>query len=176
MTKRAFGKFPRRKQDAYDTPPEAVKPLLEHLPKSIRFLEPCAGNGQLVVAMEGAGHVCAQATDTRPRHRRVGRHDALQRLFVGARDWIVTNPPWAREVLHPMILHFSALAPTWLLFDADWMHTKQAAPYRYLCQKVVSVGRVSWMQNGTGGLDNCAWYLFDKNHQGQTAFHWRAAA
>ena len=37
------------------------------------------------------------------------------------------------------------LAPTWLLFDADWAHTKQAAPYLRHCSHIVSVGRVHWM-------------------------------
>lgn len=29
------------------------------------------------------------------------------------------------------------------------------------CEKIVSVGRVSWEGNGIKGKDNCAWYLFD---------------
>ena len=62
-----------------------------------------------------------------------------------------------------MIEHFANLRPTWLLFDADWAHTLQARPYleRY-CTDIVSVGRVSWEQNGTSGKDNCAWYKFTK--------------
>jgi hypothetical protein len=40
----------------------------------------------------------------------------------------ITNPPWDRKILHRLIERFSAVGPTWLLFDADWMHTKQSAP------------------------------------------------
>ena len=76
-------------------------------------------------------------------------------------DWFITNPPWSRPVLHRLILHLSEMRPTWLLFDADWMHTKQASEYLEYCRKIVSVGRVSWMGNGVSGFDNCAWYLFD---------------
>lgn len=80
-------------------------------------------------------------------------------------DYIITNPPWSRNrdgtgILHDMIEHFRVNAPTWLLFDADWMHTGQAAPFLRYCQQIVSVGRVSWMENGVSGVDNCAWYLF----------------
>jgi hypothetical protein len=75
-------------------------------------------------------------------------------------NYIITNPPWDRKVLHPMINHFAPLKPTWLLFDADWMHTKQSQPYMPFLHKIVSVGRIKWFGNMTG-KDNCAWYLFD---------------
>lgn len=76
-------------------------------------------------------------------------------------DYIITNPPWSRNILHPMIDFFSEKRPTWLLFDADWVHTRQSAPYLDRLQTVVSVGRIKWF--GTmSGKDNCAWHLFDK--------------
>jgi hypothetical protein len=55
------------------------------------------------------------------------------------------------------------MAPTWLLFDADWMHTRQSAPFMPRLRKIVSVGRVKWIPDSKmTGKDNCAWYLFDK--------------
>ena len=79
-------------------------------------------------------------------------------------DHIITNPPWDRKILHPMIEHFASMRPTWLLFDADWMHTKQSTPYMDYCQKIVSVGRVKWIPDSKmTGKDNCAWYLFDQD-------------
>ena len=60
-----------------------------------------------------------------------------------------------------MINFFTKKKPTWLLFDADWMHTKQSHEYMPLCKKIVSVGRIKWFGNMTG-KDNCAWYLFGK--------------
>jgi hypothetical protein len=60
-----------------------------------------------------------------------------------------------------MIQYFAPRIQTWLLFDADWMHTKQSAPYMAMCSKIVSVGRIKWFGNMTG-KDNCAWYLFDR--------------
>jgi hypothetical protein len=38
-------------------------------------------------------------------------------------------------------------------------------------RKIVSVGRVSWMENGVSGLDNCAWYLFNYEIDGPTIFY-----
>ena len=37
-----------------------------------------------------------------------------------------------------MIEHFTSLRPTWLLFDADWMHTKQSQPFLPLLRKIVA--------------------------------------
>ena len=66
-------------------------------------------------------------------------------------------------------------ADTWLLFDADWMHTIQAAPFWTLCKKIVSVGRVQWIEDSkTSGMDNAAWYLFSKNGPPGTQFYFRA--
>ncbi len=75
-----------------------------------------------------------------------------------------------RKVLHPLIEHLSSVAPTWLLFDADWMHTKQSRPMVQRLKKVVSVGRVRWIE-GTNmtGKDNCCWYLFEARDEGQPA-------
>ena len=63
-----------------------------------------------------------------------------------------------------MIDHFRKIRPTWLLFDADWMHTKQASPYLFNVEKIISVGRIKWFGNTTG-KDNCAWYLFTDKYE-----------
>lgn len=168
--------FPRRAQDAYDTPASAVKPLLPHLPAAFNYWEPCAGRGALIDVLPGRA---VNASDIAPRRDDILPIDAFQiqmkPLYEKAWDYIITNPPWSRPILHDMIQHFAAMRPTWLLFDADWMHTKQAIPHLALCRKIVSVGRVSWMENGTSGMDNCAWYLFDAAAEGETQFVGRAA-
>jgi len=54
------------------------------------------------------------------------------------------------------------------------MHTKQSALYMTYCTKVVSVGRVKWIEGSKGvGKDNCAWYLFDAYNKTQTQFYGR---
>ena len=61
-----------------------------------------------------------------------------------------------------MIEYFTAFRPTWLLFDADWIHTKQSIEYLPLLKKIVSIGRVQWIVDSKStGKDNCCWYLFD---------------
>ena len=166
MTKRAHKKFKRNDRDFYATPESAVLPLLPFLPRNTAFDEPCCGAGDLVAHLEKRGHVCTNATDLN------SGHDVFD-IKTTAAEMFITNPPWTRSILHPLIVHLSNIAPTWLLFDADWMHTKQSADLKLYCERIVSVGRVSWMGNGTAGFDNCAWYLFDKDHQGLTIFHGR---
>jgi hypothetical protein len=75
-----------------------------------------------------------------------------------------------------MIVAFSDLKPTWLLFDADWSHTRQAAPYLPRLRKIVSVGRVKWIPDSPfTGKDNCAWHLFDRPATAPALFFGRAA-
>jgi hypothetical protein len=178
MTKRC-AKFKRSKGDYYVTPPKAVDPLLPFLPPRCSFVEPCAGNGALVDALEAAGHKPLLLLDVEPKPsaHEIQTRDAmsLTDADVETADYIITNPPWTRAILHPMIEHLSNLRPTWLLFDADWMHTKQAQQSLRRCSMIVSVGRVSWMGNGVSGLDNSAWYLFDRYNVAPTKFVGRAA-
>ena len=158
--------FKRRPQDAYDTPAEAVAPLIPHLGLERKcvttFWEPCAGAYDLARALEAHGGLqSTRASDIEPRSPFVDRADAME-IAPPLVDIIITNPPWTRSILHPMIEHFSDICPTWLLFDADWMHTKQAAPYLPRLRKIVSVGRVKWIPDSPHtGKDNVCWYLFE---------------
>lgn len=158
--------FERLERDYYPTPYKAVKPLLPHLPEEpFTYCEPCAGDGRLVEHLLSVGGICTQAVDIEPQVGWVGKGDVFD-MTVSNTDLIITNPPWDRKILHPLIVHLSMQAPTWLLFDADWKHTVQAKPYLPLCTKIVSVGRVKWIEGSKSqGMDNCAWYLFDINNK-----------
>lgn len=157
--------FVRRPMDDYATiDPRAVTPLIPHLRGVDTFVEPCAGEGHLVRHLEGYGLTCAHADDL------AFGADALHAEFPTA-DAIITNPPWTREILHQMILHFQKQAPTWLLFDADWAHTGQSAPYLDQCSHIVAVGRVKWIEGSKHtGKDNCAWHRFHAQHTGGPKF------
>ena len=154
MTKRNFQKFKRNKKDFYKTPKTAVIPLVPHLQKGISFVEPCFGEGDLANALVDFGYILKDHSDI------LSGTDALG-LTTCNGDCFITNPPWNRKILHPLIENLSNIAPTWLLFDADWMHTKQSIPFLPRLIKIVSIGRISWMGNNISGFDNCAWYLFD---------------
>jgi len=167
--------FKRRKRDFYPTPYEGVTPLLPHLPEGTMFVEPCAGDGALVDHLEMNGHHCIGAYDIQPRCEGVRMLDALTADYL-APPCIITNPPWDRDILHPLIIRLSRQAPTWLLFDADWMHTRQSWRFLPMLRKVVSVGRLKWIPGSKHtGKDNCCWYLFDANSNGPIEFFGRSA-
>lgn len=155
--------FKRHPHDFYRTPWDAVRPLLPHLRTGTTFIEPCAGDGALVDHLESVGHRCVMKVDTLP-----GRGD-IRRASCFSIKWkqpgsgvFITNPPWTRAIMHPILEHLCRQAPTWALFDADWMHTVQASFLADSVRKVVSVGRVKWIPGSDSvGKDNAAWYLLD---------------
>ena len=171
MGKRSdFARIPR---DFYPTPAEAVTPLLPHLLPGTRYCEPCAGDGALIDALGAAGHKCLHASDIAPRRADVQEADALSGPWSGF-EMFITNPPWDRKVLHPLIERLSDSAPTWLLFDADWVHTRQAVPFLPRLRRIVSVGRVKWIPDSKmTGKDNCAWHLFDRCSNKPAEFYGR---
>jgi len=165
MTKRNPG-LPRNPRDEYPTPAKALVPaFLRHLAADgYGFVEPCCGNGELVWHLQANGFRCDMANDI--------KHGGNAMDLKQVKAAIVTNPPWDRKLLHPMILHFVGLdVPVWLLLDADWMHTRQAVPFLHYCTHIVSIGRVRWMA-GTkmDGFDNCAWYRFSLHPTGAPQF------
>lgn len=177
--------FKRIEKDYYRTiDPRAVNALLPHLEERTRYVEPCAGDGTLIEQLDGnwdhtmkVKATLAYASDIEPQVKWVKQQDALTLTSqdLNGANTIITNPPWSRHILHPMIDLFSTLKPTWLLFDSDWMHTIQSARYmRDLCTDVVSVGRLIWIPGTkTSGKDNCCWYRFDANKRDFTTFHGR---
>lgn len=169
--------FERRPRDFYPTPESAVAPLILHLEPGTVFLEPCAGDGALINHLQKAGHRCTYGVDIEPRWPMARVGDATTMVYnMGGATCFITNPPWDRTVLHLIILNLSDQAPTWLLFDADWIHTRQAAPYLPRLRKIVAVGRVKWIPDSPfTGKDNACWYLFDKPNAEAPAFYGRAA-
>ena len=163
--------FERRERDYYKTPEEAVIPLLDHIENNFTFIEPCAGDGTLtMLLLKYKDCYCTHQCDIEPQAEEVKRGDALS--INQTPDYYITNPPWNRTILHPIIEHLSNLAPTWLLFDADWIHTKQSQPYQSRLAKIVSVGRVKWIPDSKmTGKDNCCWYLFDSENTDNTVIY-----
>jgi hypothetical protein len=133
-----------------------------------KFAEPCAGDGQLVSHLEAGGlFKCQYSGDI------ASGADALQWSCPSDVDFICTNPPWDRPIMHRLAEHFISFGkPVWLLIDADWMHTKQASYFMDLwCTHIISIGRVRWIEGTTmDGYDNSAWYRFLDGKQEDTKF------
>lgn len=173
--------FKRRPQDQYETPISGTAPLRSFLPFGLTYWEPCALRGAIIDGLSGVA-TCGLATEKHPGCvplEGIYRADSMTARacdLPSSIDAIVTNPPWTRAILHPMIDLFSSLRPTWLLFDADWAHTKQAHPFLDQCSHIVSVGRLKWISDSPHtGKDNCAWYRFDARHIGGPRFYGQQA-
>jgi methylase of polypeptide subunit release factors len=169
-------KFKRVEKDYYPTPAKALEPLVQHLPEVFTFCEPCAGDGRLIRHIQQARPraECVMALDIEPHKIDILQADALEIDEKALKaDFIITNPPWTRQLLHPLIDRFASIAPTWLLFDADWAYTKQARQFTDYLKIIQVVGRVKWIEASEfSGKDNVSWYLFDKNSpQTETKFY-----
>ena len=147
--------FVRIEKDFYPTPHMAVLPLLPHLKANTKYIEPCCGKNDLINHLSLYNHECVFASDT--------ELDVMTTKYdTDAAQCFITNPPWKRKILHPTIENLKKQAPTWLLFDAGWMQTKQAIPLLPYCLKIVCVGRVKWIPGSEHiSMDDCCWYLFD---------------
>lgn len=176
--------YVRKPRDFYPTPLKAVVPLIPHLPADgFAYSEPCAGDGRLCKHLDeltDSKALLTQAYDIEPQEEWIEIADATELVVPSNTDIIITNPPWDRTkksgyLLHEIIKNLSNQKPTWLLFDADWIHTEQSSEIvKERLVKIVSIGRVKWIEDSAGtGKDNCCWYLFDINKTKETEFFGR---
>lgn len=175
MGKRDGNKFERKGRDFYATiDPAAVNSLIDHLPLPCTFIEPCAGAGDLVRELERHhGIQCNMACDIEPQSTSVWKTSCLDIKEVSSVvDCFITNPPYAWDMLKPILDHLPTIRPTWLLLPADYMHNVRMGPYMAKCEKLVSVGRLYWEPNKKKGVDNYAWYKF-VNEPVETTFYGR---
>lgn len=207
---------PRKRSDFYPTiDARCVLPLLaaiEVVGDGRRYAEPCAGVADLIHLLEPHGLLCQWGLEIDPyaaeldggvRNRwPIARGNALQlgEADCDGVDIFITNPPWSRKLLHALIWHLAALRPTWLLFDASWAFTQQAAKFGGVCTDIVAVGRLKFFppaghllrlpgeseadytkRNGKRRShdppDDCAWYRFDLRApwKGGTRYHFPVA-
>jgi len=170
-----FDRIPRDYYRTFD--PKAVAALKPFLVKGMKFVEPCAGDGILTDQLIDLSLTCTAEYDIEPSNHRIVQLDALtlEEHDVTGSDVIITNPPWDRKLLHPMIERFAKLRPTWLLFDSNWANTRQSSRYvKDYCTDIVSIGRLCWIEGTTmSGKDDCSWYRLDVNKKGDCIFRGR---
>lgn len=181
MGKREDIKKPKSPRDFYaTTDPDAVKPLLPFV-KGKTYAEPCYGQGDLV-RLIGKNASCILMSDIEPHEDFWQPIDAstmeLEWLTVIGVDCIITNPPFSKALLLPIMDHLMQSGiPLWLLLPSDISHNKYMRPYMKKCKTVVSVGRLCWfLDEVTGkrvkGVDNYQWMEF-VNYSTPTVFHGR---
>jgi hypothetical protein len=166
---------PLAPSDAYDTPAEAVAPLLSRLPRRQRFVEPCAGKGALVEALEAAGHRCVGKWDVAPRATGIIQRDGSELGQERSDFAIITNPPFSRRSRGTLDRLLGAWlesgAPVWLLLPLDFTAAQVSAPAMGSCTGIAIIGRVRWF-GGTNSTDNFAWFRFQRGRPGGALRFW----
>lgn len=159
--------FKKKKHDFYRSTDINIHSSLNNvLDRNVSFVEPCAGYADLINGLQHFGHRCVFASDLKIRRKtpeyvqELNAFD-LSEKHVRKASFIITNPPFTRSILHPMIEHFISLRPTWLIFEADWAHTLQSIPFMPYCKTIISIGRIQWFKGTKGkSTKDFSWYFF----------------
>ena len=149
------------------TDPKVMVPKFVSSIEGKTYAEPCYGEGDLEDMLMDVA-TCKWRSDIRNTVATSEEMDALEVTPYDVRecDLIITNPPFSKNVLLPLIDHFISLKPTWLLLPADYMHNLYFSPYMSKCSRVVSIGRVCWFpEEGkkVSSTDNFCWYFWEKD-------------
>jgi len=188
MGKRSDGTFEKAPRGFYKTPEEPILRLLPHIMDVDVFAEPMCGDGAISRVLENRGWDCGFLSDLEPQGSVRNRAYVLDVMDlepddVEGCDRIISNPPWPlraskaerRKRGDPtvsIIRHTMGILPCWYLLAADFAHNTYAADVIRHCRKIVSVGRVRWIEGtDSDGKDNAAWYLFDLDYKGLPEFH-----
>jgi hypothetical protein len=170
MSKRTnFDKIPKDFYPTFDK--SALVPAFVNDISEKTYAEPCCGEGDLVNLLSRIA-VCKWQSDLENRGYGVVK-DAMEVSIsdIADVDMIITNPPYTKSIVLPMIDHFTALKPTWLLLPADWMHNIYFKPYLGKCSKIISIGRMSWMRNTKmKSTENYCWYFWEDMENKNTTF------
>ena len=171
-----------RKDDLYESPPEAVTALLraEKLPAVI--WEPACGPGSIVRVLRGAGHE-VYATDLvdydSPDQDSHGWDFLSERQLPIGVQAIVTNPPFKNAgefVSHAlwlcprviMLLRLAFLESTRRAPILDGGHLARVHVFR---NRLPMMHRDGWQGPKVSNPTAFAWFVWDRNHNGPTELH-----
>ena len=169
-------RYAKKALDAYDTiDPRAVAALRPHIRELTRFIEPCAGKGDLVRQLQAIGLQCLDQFDIAPRAEGIRQADALSADYPFDFRWraIITNPPFEWPLLGQLIEHWILQADVvWLLLPANFAHRATRAATMRHCRKIVSIGQLRWEPGSKHkSVDLFAWYEFGRLPVAATTFH-----
>jgi len=148
MSKRSsFEKIPKGFYPTID--PKAIPPNFLKYVKGKTIAEPSYGGGDLWDLLKPQGVFCGWKSDLRDVE---GAYHLDGLKLTGQDiekcDVICTNPDFSKDVLLPLIDHWTSLGkPVWLLLPADYLHNGYFKPYMERCSNVVSIGRLFWFKN-----------------------------
>ena len=156
MARRSVG-FTKRANDYYPTPFEQAAVLHQHLPPGTRFVEPCAGAGDLVRHLQHFGHVCTHACDIDPQDPLIDVGDGAS-IAPGVEP-IITNPPWSKGLLLPLLTAWlTAGRDVVVLLPVNTICNVYWAPFAPHTHSLMPAGRPRWIPNSPHkAKDDAVW-------------------
>lgn len=164
-----------RKDDLYETPSVAVEALLrvEQLPETI--WEPACGRGKIVDVLRLKGHD-VWATDLVSYGNNEWGVDFLMERSARGCGAIVTNPPF--KLAEEFVEHALFLCPkVIMLLRLAFYESERRSPlldngtlariYAFR-KRLPMMHRDGWAGKKANSGMAFAWFVWDKNHQGQT--------
>jgi hypothetical protein len=168
-----------RKNDLYESPPEAVRALLKAESLPLTIWEPACGPGSIVRVLRAAGHqvYATDLVDYGSSDQDEHGWDFLseRQLPIGVQA-IVTNPPFknAQEfVVHAlelcprvvMLLRLAFLESTKRTPILDGGHLARVHVFR---NRLPMMHRDGWTGPKVSNPTAFAWFVWDRNHVGGT--------
>ncbi len=168
-----------RKNDLYQTPPEAVTALLavEDIPQTI--WEPACGPGSIVRVLRDAGHV-VYATDlvdyASPDQDQTGWDFLMESQCPIGVEAIVTNPPFKNAQafvqkaleLCPRVVMLLRLAFLESEARRPILDTGALARVHVFRKRLPMMHRDGWEGKQGNSAMAFAWFVWDQNHTGPT--------
>lgn len=165
--------FEKKHRDKYYTiDPKASLSLSQLLGvQKIKYAEPCVGDGSLVDLL-GDNFECVWASDIEPDGRysddmSMGAEDITkEQMDAVEAEYIITNPPFTRNILLPIIDHFvyDLKIDTAFLLPSNIIHNKYFCEYVTDAAFIKSMGRLYFEENMIRGKDDYVWILWKPNN------------
>lgn len=168
-----------RKNDLYESPPEAVRALLKAETLPLTIWEPACGPGSIVRVLRAAGHqvYATDLVDYESKDQDEYGWDFLseRQLPIGAQA-IVTNPPFKNAsefVVHAlelcprvvMLLRLAFLESTKRTPILDGGHLARVHVFR---NRLPMMHRDGWTGPKVSNPTAFAWFVWDRHHTGAT--------
>ena len=171
-----------RGNDLYETPPVAVRALLDVEPLPHRIWEPACGPGAIVRELRAAGHDVL-ATDLIDYHSPdqdfANRDFLLERSLPTGIEAIVTNPPF--KLVNQFAAHAIKLCPkVCLLQRLAFLESKSRTPILedsslariyVFRERLPMMHRAGWQGRRTTNPTAYAWFIWDRAHNGPPTTH-----
>jgi hypothetical protein len=179
VTAPAMAPYSERGHDCYETPPEAVRALLEVEKFSGAIWEPACGSGAIVLALREAGHtvVATDVIDYGCPESRSGVDFLTQREAPEGVTAVITNPPYRHAnafVRHALALvpHVAMLLPLRFLEGqgrSDILDGGQLDRVYVFRNRLPMMHRRGWQGPKATSTLAFAWFTWNRNHKGRPA-------